>query len=113
MKTSKVKRMISVASLLCIAVVAGAGTPQKLYNDEMVEGRVTLREVCRKTATGYERSVRSELIYLSDGTLESKNIYRWDMISHCWRLSKSYFYSSSSTIEMVIYDKEGKTALKY
>lgn len=113
MKTSKVKRMISVVAILSIAMASMADTPQKLYNDEVVEGRVTLREVCRKTTHGYERAVRSELIYLSDGTLESKNIYRWDVTSYCWRLSKSYLYSSPSNIEMVIYDKDGKIAMKY
>lgn len=110
MKTSKVRRMISVVAMMGIAMVSMAGTPLKLYNDEVMEGKVTIREVCCKTADGYERSVRSELIYLADGILESKNIYRWDAAYNCWMLSKSYLYLSPSEVELVAYDRHGKIA---
>ncbi len=113
MKTLKMKRIMSVVAMVSVAMVALAGNPQKLYNDKVVEGRVTLREVCCKTDNGYERSVRSELSYLANGVLESKNVYRWDAVSHCWRLSKSYFYLTPSDVELITYGKDGKTVLNY
>lgn len=48
MKTLKMKRMMSVMAMMSVAMIALAGNPQKLYNDKVVEGRVTLREVCCK-----------------------------------------------------------------
>lgn len=112
MKTLKMKRMISVMAVMSIAMMSMADTPRKLYNDKVVEGRVTLREVCCKTANGYERSVRSELNYLASGVLESKNVYIWDAISNSWRLSKSYLYTSPSGVELITYANDGKTVLK-
>lgn len=102
--------------------VVETGTHEELFDSggmycrlwkDVVEGRVTLREVCCKTDNGYERSVRSELSYLANGVLESKNVYHWDAVSHCWRLSKSYFYTSASDVELITYDKDGKTVLTY
>lgn len=113
MKTLKMKRMMSVMAMMSVAMIALAGNPQKLYNDKVAGGRVTLREVCCKTDNGYERSVRSELSYLANGVLESKNVYRWDAVSRCWRLSKSYFYTSPSDVELITYDKDGKTVMTY
>lgn len=113
MKTLKMKRMMSIMAMMSVAMIALAGNPQKLYNDKVVEGRVTLREVCCKTDNGYERFVRSELGYLANGVLESKNVYRWDAVSRCWRLSKSYFYTSPSDVELITYDKDGKTVMTY
>lgn len=113
MKTLKMKRIMSVVAMMSVAMIALAGNPQKLYNDKVVEGRVTLREVCCKADNGYERFVRSELSYLANGVLESKNVYRWDAVSHCWRLSKSYFYLTPSDVELITYGKDGKTVLTY
>ncbi len=110
MKTLNLKRMASVLVVMLMAVVAMAQTPERIYNDFKENNRTLVREICSWSDDGYVLDTRCEMQYDADGSLLSKNVYKWDADAGSWTLARSYFYTTGN-VRMVSYKENGSIAV--